>query len=63
LFFTAKSKESIFKENGKENGGNNWQFTLYTPVKMFSIWGLIYEVKRRKPTVATTCVRPFFICV
>jgi hypothetical protein len=23
LFFTAKSKESIFKENGKENGGNN----------------------------------------
>jgi len=36
LFFTAKSQEFIVKENGKENGGNNCQFTLYTPVMMRS---------------------------
>jgi len=63
LFFTVKSQEFIVKEIGKENGGNNCQFTLYTSVMMFSVWGVIYEVKRGKPTVAATCNRPFFICV
>lgn len=41
LFFTVKSQESIVKENGKENGENNWQFTLYRPVMMFTFWGVI----------------------
>ena len=63
LFFTAKSQEFIVKENGKENGGNNCQFTLYTPVMMRSTWGVICEVKREKPTMAATCICPFFICV
>jgi len=37
LFFTVKSQEFIVKEIGKENGGNNCQFTLYTSVMMFSV--------------------------